>query len=140
MTTGGEKQMTFFNCDNRFYCPGAALIVSFLIGVIAAFLQITGVISVTSAFLWVVLGIAVVYLAVLLISVAISGDIGECGDTSLSTLLAGILGSALFSVILLAVSFTAGSILGAIFVGALLFFLSLTLTSAACLVRCIANN
>lgn len=132
--------MTFFNCDNGFYCPGVALIASFIVGIIAAFLQITGVVSLTSAFLWVVLGISVVYLGILLIASAISGNAGECGGSSLSTLLAGILGSALFSIVLLAVSFTAASLIGAIFTGALLFFLSLTLTSAACLVRCISNN
>lgn len=57
--------MPLCNCNCRCSCTGAAVIASAVVGVLAAFLQITGVITVTPAFLWVALGVAVVYLGVL---------------------------------------------------------------------------
>ena len=133
--------MALFNCDCRCNCTLLAVISSLIIGIITAFLQITGVITVGTAFLWVVLGIAVVYLAVLLVATALNGDKDNCGCICaiLNSVLAGILGSALFAVILLAVGIVAASVVSAILVGLLLFFLSLTLTSSACLVKCIAD-
>ena len=121
------------NCENRFSCLTLGFIASLIIGVITAFLQITAVIAVTPAFLWVTLGIAVVYLAANLFAAR-----GGC-CTAVSTVLAGILGTILFSLVLLAVTFAATSVIGAIFVGLLLFFFSLTITATACLVKCRAN-
>ena len=57
------------NCRNN--CTSIAVVVSIIIGIITAFLRITGVITVTPAFLWVVFGIAVVYLAVVLATTAV---------------------------------------------------------------------
>ncbi len=133
--------MALFNCDCRCNCTLWAVLSSLLIGIITAFLFITGVITVGNAFLWVILGIAVVYLAVLLVATALNGDKDNCGCicTVINSILAGILGSALFSVILLAVGIVAASVVSAILVGLLLFFLSLTLASSACLVKCIAD-
>ena len=127
-------------CGNK--CSVLSIIASLIIGIVTAFLRVTGVITVTSAFLWVVLGIAVVYLAVVLIVTALSGceKTGSgCVCRTLSALLAGILGTALLSVVLLAVTFAATSIIGAIIAGALLFFVSLILTETACLVKCLAK-
>ena len=128
--------MTVFCCDNRQSCVGLAVIVSAILGVIAAFLQITAVITVTPAFLWVALGIVVVYLAVLLATTGCQPKTSSCrcGSTALTAVLAGILGTALVSVILLAITFAATSIIGAILVGLLILFLSLTVTATACLV------
>ena len=128
--------MSLFGCNCRCNCTFAAIVAAIIIGVITAFLQITGVITVTAAFLWVVLGIAVVYLAVLLVSFALARREGTvCLCASLNAALAGILGSALFAVVLLGVGIVATSVVSAILVGLLLFFLSLTLASAACLAR-----
>ena len=128
--------MTIFCCDSRQNCVGLAVIVSAILGVIAAFLRITAVITETAAFLWVALGIAIVYLAILLATSACRPKIPtcRCGNTALTAVLAGILGTALVSVILLAVSFAATSIIGAILVGLLILFLSLTVSATACLV------
>ena len=128
-------------CRNEDGCTVAALIVSAIIGVIAAFLQITAVITVTPVFLWVVFGVAVVYLAALLVSVLVSRrvDSDGCVCPALRALLAGILGSVLLAVVLLAVGIVATSIISAILVGLLLFFFALTFAASACLVRCIAN-
>ena len=131
--------MAFFNCEGKRDCVGISVLISIVIGVITAFLRITGVITATPAFLWVVFGIAVVYLAIL-----VAAYLGQAQPTvscvrfSLSALLTGILFSILLSVILLAIPFAATSIVGAILVGLLLLFFSLTITTSACLVKCLA--
>ncbi|MBQ6823829.1 MAG: hypothetical protein IJP27_04190, partial [Clostridia bacterium] len=118
--------MSLFRCHGR-DCTAVGVVIALIVGIITAFLRYTAVITVTPAFLWVTLGIAVVYLAILLAV----GPREGCGNP-LTALLAGILGTALFSLILLGVSFAATSVIGAIFTGALLFFLALILLSAAC--------
>lgn len=131
--------MSLFNCSGRFNCTYAAVVASIAVGVITAFLTIMGVIALTPAFLWVTLGVAAVYLAVVLLATAIAQhNTDRC--SALSALLIGILGTVLFSIILLAVSFAATSVIGAIFAGILLFFLSLIFTATACYVRCIAKS
>ena len=121
-------------------CTVIAFAASLIIGVIAAFLRITGSIIVTPAFLWVLLGIAVVYLAVTFAVAAVLRN-GCCVNlcSIVSVLLAGILGTVLLSILLLAIEFSAASIIGAVLTGVLLFFFFLTVTSAACLVRCFLN-
>ena len=131
--------MTLCNCKIR--CPVLALIVSAIIGVLAAFFQITGVITVAPVFLWVVFGISVVYLAVQVLAAVLRRDceMRRCTCASLQTVLAGILGAALISLILLAVGITATSVLSALLVGLLLFFFSLILTGTACYVNCVTD-
>ncbi len=121
-------------------CTVIAVAASLILGVITAFLRITAAITVTPAFLWVLLGISVVYLAITLISAALYRS-GGCDSLCniVTSLLVGILGTVLFSVILLAIEFAATSVVGAVITGALLFFFFLTVTSAACLVRCFFN-
>lgn len=135
--------MAFFDCDCscRCRCPVLALVLSAIIGVLAAFFQITGLITVSAAFLWVVFGIGVVSLGVLLLTAALRRPGEDCGCICniLSTLLAAALGAVLLAVILLAFGITATSVLSAILVGLLLFFFWLTLTSAACLIRCLTG-
>ena len=129
-------------CNCKVNCLFLSIVASIIVGIITAFLNITAVITVTPAFLWVTLGIAVVYLALTLVSTTLI----QCPETRsscicpvLTTLLTGILGTILLSVILLAVEFAATSIIGAIITGGLLAFLSLLLTSTACLVKCLFN-
>ena len=129
--------MTICNC--KISCPVLALVVSAIIGVLTAFFQITAVITVTPVFLWVVLGIAVVYLGALVVTGGRRGEAGGCVCRTLGTLLAGILGTALFAVILLAVGIVATSVISAILVGVLVFFLALTLAGSACYVKCLAD-
>lgn len=133
--------MSLFNCNGKNNCTLAAVIASVIIGIITAFLQITGVITVTPAFLWVTFGIAVVYLAVLLATASMAQGTGAsaCIGTALNALLIGILGTILFSVILLAVGVVATSAISAILSGLLLLFFSLTLTGSACYVKCFAD-
>lgn len=130
-----------FSCNCNSSCVGLSVIASIIIGVITAFLTITAAITVTPAFLWVLLGIAVVYLAVSLIAATFlrGGGIRSCVCRILPVVLTGILGTILGSVILLAITFAATSIIGAIITGALLFFFALLITATACLVKCAAG-
>jgi len=127
-------------CSCKCSCTAAAVVGSLIVGIITAFLQITGVITVTPVFLWVALGIAVGFLGILTLRAGNSCCIrnSECLCGALNVLLLAILGTLLFSVILLAVGITATSVLSAILVGILLFFLSLVFTEAACYVRSLA--
>lgn len=124
-----------------FNCAGISVVASIIVGIIAAFLRITGVITVSSAFLWVVFGIAIVYLAVLLFTASVSNysNFRRCMCSILNVLLVGILGAILASIILLAIEFAVTSIIGAVLVGALIFFFSLIITATACLVRCLTR-
>ena len=128
--------MTVFTCGRKNNCTVFAIIASAIIGVVAAFLTFTATITVTPAFLWVVFGIAVGYLAVLLTVTGLTVN-PECRNVkaAINTMLAGILGTILFAIILLAITFAATSVVGAIIVGLLLFFFSLTVTATACLVK-----
>lgn len=130
--------MSCFSCNCK--CTLASVVAAVILGVVAAFLQITGAITVTAAFLWVALGIAVVYLAVLVVSTALARRAETaCGCSALNTVLAGILGSILFAVVLLAVGVVATSVVSAILVGILVFFLTVTLAGTACLVKTYAD-
>ncbi len=131
----------FKSCNCKSSCTLLAVIASIIIGFVTVLLGITSVITVTPAFLWVVFGIAVVYLGIAFLKADSfrRASFEECGCPALNALLTGILGSVLTSVILLAIEFAATSIIGAIITGALLFFFTLTLTSTACLIKCAAN-
>lgn len=135
--------MSFLNCSCscKNNCVLAALIVSFVVGVITAFLQITAAITVTPVFLLVAAGIAVVYLGILLAVAAPERRAERCPClcTALNAVLLGILGTLLFAGILLAFGIVATSVITAILVGLLVASLSLTLTGSACLVRCRAD-
>lgn len=121
-------------------CTVIAVVASLVLGVIAAFLRITAAITVTPAFLWVLLGIAVVYLAVTLLSATfLRGRVCENLCSIVTALLVGILGTILLAVVLLGIEFVATSILGAVITGALIFFYFLSVTSMACLIRCLFN-
>lgn len=127
--------MTFCNC--KCTCGIFSTISSLIIGVIAAFLQITGTITLTPAFLWVISGISVAYLGILLLASSIQQSCSRCGCIchSLGILLIGILGSIFFALVLLAVGIIATSVISAILVGLLLLFFSLQISSTACLIR-----
>lgn len=133
--------MSLFNCNSKCACTVAAVITSLIIGVVTAFLQITAVITVAPVFLWVTLGIAVGYLAVLVVATALNRkpERRACACSTLGALLTGILGTVLFSAVLLAVGIVATSVISAILAGLLLFFFTLTLTGTACYVRHLAD-
>ena len=85
--------------------------------------------------------IAVVYLAVLILSMALVGrkEACACLCTNLRALVAGALGAILFALVLLLIDVAAASVIGAILVGLLLFFFALLFASSACLIKCLAD-
>lgn len=133
--------MSIYGCHYQCSCRLFAVLASVIIGVVTAFLQITGTVTATPVFLWVVFGVAVAYLGVLVVAAALSGrgDPTGCVCSALNALLIGILGSVLFALVLLAVGIVATSVLSAILVGITLFFFALMLTGTACLVRYLVN-
>ena len=129
------------NCNCRWSCTLFAVISAAILGVVTAFLQISGVITATTTFLWVALGIGTVYLLGLLAASAgrRGGNASDCLCSALNALLTGVLGTILFALILLAVGIVATSVLSAVLVGVLVFFLWLTVAASACYIRCAAD-
>lgn len=129
--------MSLFCCNNRCRCTTAAILVSLIVGIVAAFLQITAVIAIAPLFLGISFGVAVLYLAILFLGAALRRGHEECDCCcpALNTILVGILGTILFSLVLILVDVAAASVIGAILVGLLAFFFSLIFTATACLVR-----
>lgn len=134
--------MSDFNCSCgcRWSCAAVAVVVSVILGVIAAFLQFAGVIAVTPMLLGVAFAVAVGYLAALLVAAALlrRRETERCLCGSVRTVLTGILGTVLFSAVLLLTG-VAGGVAGSILVGLLVLFAALLLTGTACLVQCITG-
>ncbi len=130
--------MTIFNCECKRDCLLFSAIASIIIGIIVAFLRITGVITVTPTLLIVAFGIAVLFLVATLIAAALWGQriCRTCAYTTISGVLTGVLGTLLLSVVLLAIPFAATSIIGAIITGALAAFLTYIFTATACTIKC----
>ncbi len=130
--------MTIFNCECKRDCLLFSAIASIIIGIIVAFLRITGVITVTPILLVIAFGIAVLFLLATLIAAALWGQriCSSCVSTTTSAVMVGVLGTLLLSVVLLLVPFAATSIIGAIITGALAAFLTYIFTSTACTVKC----
>ena len=127
--------MALCNCCFRCRCPIAAIILSVIAGVVAAFLHITGVFTATAVSVVVALGVAVLYLGILLLGRARDAEVSGCVCAAGNALLIGIVGSVLLSLILLAAGIVATSIFSAIGVGILVFFFVLMIAAAACLIR-----
>ena len=126
------------SCKCKYNCTLLAFIASLIIGIVTAFLRITAVITITPAFLWTLFGISVGYLLLTQTASVFIRDCGRCVRETLSSTLFGVLLTALLSVVLLGVTFVATSIVGAILTGLLLFAISFTLSSGACLTKCLA--
>ena len=133
--------MTLLNCDCKRTCTLTAVVISAIIAIVTAFAQITGTVVITTTALTVAFGIAVVYLGVLALGTTLSHrrEIRNCFCTTLSALLAGILGTILFTVILLAVGIVATSLVSAILTGLAVFFFALMVTGTACYIKCVAD-
>lgn len=133
--------MSTSNCSCTGTCTTLAVIISAVVGIVAAFLRITAAITVTPAFLWTLFGIAVVYLAIILATSAsvncCDNKFPCCASRILTVLLWAIIATVLLSIVLLAVEFAATSLLGAVITGLLLLSFFLTLTETVCLIRCI---
>ena len=127
------------NCNNRYDCSVLAVTASIIIGITTAILRYTAIITVSTTFLWVAFGIAVGYLALALFAAVSTRAyrINCCVCEVQPLLLIGVLLTLLTSVVLLAITFAATSVLGALITGALLGAFSLIFTSAACYIKCL---
>lgn len=128
-------------CDCKKSCTLFAVAASIIIGIVTFILQFTATITVTPAFLWALLGTAVVYLLVTPVTVYFARSAGgrSCVCPAVTALIWGILGTILTAVILLGIGFAATSIIGAIITGLLLAFFTLIVTSVACIIKCISG-
>ena len=126
-------------CPCKCSCTLVSVVVSLIVGVIAAFLQITGVFTLTPTALVAVLAVAAVYLGGVTLTTLLQCrcDRVRCCCGSWNALLVGLLGTAFLAALLLAVGITATSVVSAILVGILIGFVSLSLLVSACLVRCL---
>lgn len=132
--------MSIFGCNCRNRCVLLAIVASIIIGIIAAFLFITGAVTVTPVFLIVAFGIAIAALGILVLATAlVRRYAGACLCTALQAVLTGVLGTVLVSVVLLATGIVATSVISAILVGLAAGFFALTVTAGACFVRCLAD-
>ncbi len=133
--------MSETTCIPRRDCTLISLVVSVVIGIVTAFLRITGVIAIPPVFFWVIFGIAVGLLAITLVAVTSTRntDNCDCKEKALGTQLVSILATVLLSLILLAIPFVTTSVIGAILTGLALLFFSLSLGSTACLIKCYAK-
>ena len=126
-------------CNCRYNCTLLALIAGVIAGVAAAFLLITGGLTVTPTYLAVAFAVAVVYLGVLVGTVSARKAAAGCLCRTLGVVLAGILGTVAASAILVLTGVVATSVLSAILVGLLAFFFVLMIAGSACYVRCLAD-
>lgn len=133
--------MTQTNCICRISCRVAAIVAALVIGILTAFLQITGVFGATVPFLIVAFGVAAVYLLGVLLAVAMTGqtEYRFCRCSALRIVLIGILAALVLAVVLLVFGITATSIISAVLVGLLAAALTLIFAGTVCLVRCLAD-
>lgn len=121
--------------NNRNECLIIAIAGSVVVGIVTAILSATGIITLTPAFLWVVFGVAVGYLATVYIASSLRRfDTPYSARSLIATFIVGVLGTILISLILLGVTLVAGSAILAVLAGLLLLFFSLIITSVACIV------
>ena len=129
-----------YNCNCRPNCTFIAVLASIVIGIIAGFLTVSGILTLPTPFLWVGLAVSLISLGLLLIlSVIPYQKITHCLCDTIRLILTGILGAILTSVILLVIDIATASVIGAIIVGLLFLFLSLIITTLACLLRCLTD-
>ena len=125
------------NCGCRPTCSALAVIAAAVLGVLAAFLLLGGVIALSTMLIAVAFGIAVGYLAVVTVAAALARRQGCC--MSLGAVLTGALGTVVTAAVLLLAGI-AGGVLGSILGGALVFFFTLTLAATACYARCLCES
>ena len=130
--------MTNNNCSCRITCTGLAIVASIVIGIIAAILRYTAVITLTTPFLWAIFGIALGFIFLLLILAPNYRGFSSrcCVCPNINTALIGAVATIFLALVLVGVTFVATSVIGAIIAGAFIGAFSLTVLSIACLVKC----
>ena len=139
MVTGGDI-MNICGCRTKCDCTLFAVIASVIVGIVTAFLSFSATLAVPSFVYWIFFGVALVLLAVALVTAPFICRSKEnfCLCTSLNTFLAGVFGTVLFSLVLLLIDLTAG-LLFSLLTGLLFGLFTLTITSVACIIKNIAD-
>jgi len=133
------KNMSNYCCCRR-DCTTWAIVAAVVAGVLAVFLQVTGVIVIAPAALTAALGVGLVALAVLLLAMATaSGGDGYCLCRSVTAALAGAIGTIVLAVVLLALPLPATGVVFLLLAGLLVAAFTLLLASVACLIRCLTG-
>ncbi len=129
--------MEICGCRPRCECALFSVIVSAVIGIIAAFLNFSGTIAVPLVILWVFFGVALGFLAISLVSASFrrEKENSGCFCISLGTLFVGVLVTTLLSLVLIIFDIATAGILGSVITGLLFAGFSLTVTSAVCLAK-----
>ena len=127
-------------CERNNNCAVLGITLSVILGIIAAFLRFFAVIAPAAAFFWVLLGIGVVYPAVLLFSISRRENSLSCICEALPLFTWGTAGTIITSLLLLGITFAATSIIGAIITGLAVGFFALLIASVLCIINCICNG
>lgn len=128
------------NCGYCPSCTGIGVVISLVLGIIAAFLRYNAVVTIGTSFLWVAFGVAtLILLLTLYIASRARSSARECLCGSMTGLLTGIGGTVITSLISLAAPLPAISTVGAIIFGALVFSFFLIISTLICLIPCIAG-
>ena len=122
-------------CYVKNSCAFFAAIISIVIGIAVALLRFSAIITITVPVLWVFFGITAAYLFLLPLVSAFTRS--SCFCNLIYAILTGVIGTILAALTLLTITFAATSVAGAIITGALGGLFTLTVTSTACLVKCL---
>ena len=136
---GGDKQMSNCCCERGNTCTTIGVTISVILGIVAAFLRYFAVIAPAPAFYWVLLGIGVVYPAVILLSAFRGNGNHSCICNALSVCRWGVAGTIITSLLLLGITFAATSIIGAILTGLSVGFFALLISSVLCIINCLCT-
>jgi len=127
-------------CERNNSCAVLGVTVSIILGIIAAFLRYFAVIAPAAAFYWVLLGIGVVYPAVLLFSAFRNEGNRSCICRVLPLFILGTVGTIITSLLLLGITFAATSIIGAVITGLSVGFFALIISGVLCIINCACNG
>ena len=129
--------MNICGCRTKCDCTLFAVIASVIAGIVATFLTFSGTLVIPQFVLWILFGVALGFLGLsLVVSPFIcKKESGFCLCTSLIAFFAGILGTVLFSLVLVLIDIAAGGILASVITGLLFGLFTLTITSTACIVK-----
>lgn len=133
--------MNVCGCKSRCDCTVFAVIASVIVGVVTAFLNFSLTIAVPQFVLWIFFGVALIALVAALLTAPFVNkkETDGCLCSALSALITGVLGTVLFSLILVLADIATAGLLGSVLTGLLFAFFTLTVTSVACLARSIFN-
>jgi hypothetical protein len=127
-------------CCCRRDCTTWAIVAAVVAGVLAVFLQVTGVITIGIPALTAALGVGLVALAVLLLAMsATQAEDGYCLCRSVGAALAGAVGTIVLAIALLALALPATGLAFLLLTGLLVAAFTLLLASVVCLIRCMSG-